>query len=311
MADFANIDEIQLRMLDEVADLHQVPAGAYNIRANGKMAGRASTAKVEGGSKEDGSGIDIRIKPGTRHESVHIPVVLSESGLHEVVYNDFYIGDDADVVIVAGCGIHNCGDQDSMHNGIHRFFLGKNAKVKYVEKHYGEGDGKGKRIMNPGTEVTMEENSYMEMEMVQIKGVDSTKRSTTADLAAGAKLVIRERLLTHGTQYAESGFVVNLNGDDSSANVISRSVAKDESRQLFLSEINGNARCAGHSECDAIIMDNAKIGAVPKITANDIDAALIHEAAIGKIAGEQIIKLMTLGLTEEEAEAQIVNGFLK
>ena len=215
------------------------------------------------------------------------------------------------MVIVAGCGIHNCGDQDSMHNGIHRFFLGKNAKVKYVEKHYGEGDGKGKRIMNPGTEVTMEENSYMEMEMVQIKGVDSTKRNTTADLAAGAKLVIRERLLTHGTQYAESGFVVNLNGDDSSANVISRSVAKDESRQLFLSEINGNARCAGHSECDAIIMDNAKIGAVPKITANDIDAALIHEAAIGKIAGEQIIKLMTLGLTEEEAEAQIVNGFLK
>ena len=311
MADFANIDEIQLRMLDEVADLHQVPAGAYNIRANGKMADRASTANIEIVSKDDGSGIDVRIKPGTRHESVHIPVVLSESGLHEVVYNDFYIGDDADVVIVAGCGIHNCGDQDSMHNGIHRFFLGKNAKVKYVEKHYSEGDGKGKRIMNPGTEVTMEENSYMEMEMVQIKGVDSTKRSTTADLAAGAKLVIRERLLTHGTQYAESGFVVNLNGDDSSANVISRSVAKDESRQLFLSEINGNARCAGHSECDAIIMDNAKIGAVPKITANDIDAALIHEAAIGKIAGEQIIKLMTLGLTEEEAEAQIVNGFLK
>ena len=311
MADFANIDEIQLRMLDEVADLHQVPAGAYNIRANGKMADRASTANIEIVSKDDGSGIDVRIKPGTRHESVHIPVVLSESGLHEVVYNDFYIGDDADVVIVAGCGIHNCGDQDSMHNGIHRFFLGKNAKVKYVEKHYGEGDGKGKRIMNPGTEVTMEENSYMEMEMVQIKGVDSTKRSTTADLTAGAKLVIRERLLTHGTQYAESGFVVNLNGDDSSANVISRSVAKDESRQLFLSEINGNARCAGHSECDAIIMDNAKIGAVPKITANDIDAALIHEAAIGKIAGEQIIKLMTLGLTEEEAEAQIVNGFLK
>ena len=311
MADFANIDEIQLRMLDEVADLHQVPAGAYNIRANGKMADRASTANIEIVSKDDGSGIDVRIKPGTRHESVHIPVVLSESGLHEVVYNDFYIGDDADVVIVAGCGIHNCGDQDSMHNGIHRFFLGKNAKVKYVEKHYGEGDGKGKRIMNPGTEVTMEENSYMEMEMVQIKGVDSTKRNTTADLAVGAKLVIRERLLTHGTQYAESGFVVNLNGDDSSANVISRSVAKDESRQLFLSEINGNARCAGHSECDAIIMDNAKIGAVPKITANDIDAALIHEAAIGKIAGEQIIKLMTLGLTEEEAEAQIVNGFLK
>lgn len=311
MSDFANIDKIQLRLLEEVADLHQVPAGAFNIRANGQLAQRVNSANIEIISKEDGTGIDIHIRPGTKKESVHIPVVLSQSGIKEMVYNDFYIGDDADVVIVAGCGIHNGGDQDSKHDGLHRFFVGKNAKVKYVEKHYGSGDGRGKRIMNPETEVTMEENSYMEMEMVQIKGVDSTKRSTKADLAAGAKLVIRERLLTHGTQYAESGFVVNLNGTDSSANVISRSVAKEESKQLFVAEINGNARCAGHSECDAIIMDNAKISAIPKITANDVDAALIHEAAIGKIAGEQIIKLMTLGLTEAEAEAQIVNGFLK
>ncbi len=311
MADFANVDSIQLRLLEEVADLHQVPAGAFNIRANGQLAQRVNSANIEIVSKEDGTGIDIHIKPGTKKESVHIPVVLSQSGIKDMVYNDFYIGDDADVVIVAGCGIHNGGDQDSKHDGLHRFFVGKNAKVKYVEKHYGSGDGRGKRIMNPGTEVTMEENSYMEMEMVQIKGVDSTKRSTKADLAAGAKLVIRERLLTHGTQYAESGFVVNLNGVDSSANVISRSVAKEESQQLFIAEINGNAKCAGHSECDAIIMDNAKISAIPKITANDVDAALIHEAAIGKIAGEQIIKLMTLGLTEAEAEAQIVNGFLK
>lgn len=311
MSDFANIDKIQLRLLEEVADLHEVPAGAFNIRANGQLAQRVNSANIEIVSKEDGTGIDIHIRPGTKKESVHIPVVLSQSGIKEMVYNDFYIGDDADVVIVAGCGIHNGGDQDSKHDGLHRFFVGKNAKVKYVEKHYGSGDGRGKRIMNPETEVTMEENSYMEMEMVQIKGVDSTKRSTKADLAAGAKLVIRERLLTHGTQYAESGFVVNLNGTDSSANVISRSVAKEESKQLFVAEINGNARCAGHSECDAIIMDNAKISAIPKITANDVDAALIHEAAIGKIAGEQIIKLMTLGLTEAEAEAQIVDGFLK
>ena len=311
MADFANIDKIQLRLLEEVADLHEVPAGAFNIRANGQLAQRVNSANIEIVSKEDGTGIDIHIKPGTRKESVHIPVVLSQSGIKEMVYNDFYIGDDADVVIVAGCGIHNGGDADSKHDGLHRFFVVINAKVKYVEKHYGAGDGRGKRIMNPATEVTMEENSYMEMEMVQIKGVDSTKRSTRADLAAGAKLVIRERLLTHGTQYAESGFVVNLNGADSSTNVISRSVAKEESSQLFIAEINGNAICAGHSECDAIIMDNAKISAIPKITANDVDAALIHEAAIGKIAGEQIIKLMTLGLTEAEAEAQIVDGFLK
>lgn len=311
MPNIEQIDQIQMHLLNEVAGLHQVPEGAYNIRANGQLAGRVNSANIEIVSKEDGTGIDIHIKPGTKNESVHIPVVLSKSGLNEMVYNDFYIGEDADVTIVAGCGIHNSGDQDSEHDGIHRFFLGKNSKIKYVEKHYGEGDGKGKRILNPGTEVTMEENSFMEMEMVQIKGVDSTKRSTKADLAAGAKLVVRERLLTHGTQDAVSGFVINLNGDDSSANVISRSVAKGDSTQLFLAEINGNARCAGHSECDAIIMGNAKISAIPKITANNTDAALIHEAAIGKIAGEQLIKLMTLGLTEAEAEAQIVDGFLK
>ena len=304
-------DSIQERILEEVADLHGVPAGAYNIRANGQTAGRNTTANIDIATKTDKPGIDIRIKPGTRNESVHIPVVVSASGLKEMVYNDFFIGEDSDVVIVAGCGIHNCGDQDSEHDGIHRFFVGKNAKVKYVEKHYGEGDGNGKRILNPGTEVYMEENSYMEMEMVQIKGVDSTNRNTKAELLAGAKLVIQERLMTHGAQEAVSGFVVNLNGDDSSANVISRAVARDDSRQTFLAEINGNSRCAGHSECDAIIMDHANISAIPKITANNTDAALIHEAAIGKIAGDQIIKLMTLGLSEAEAETQIVNGFLK
>lgn len=305
------MDQIQKRILAEVAGLHEVPEGAYNIRANGVSAARNTTANIDIATKEDGGGIDIRIKEGTRHESVHIPVVLSESGRKEVVYNDFYIGNDSDVVIVAGCGIHNCGDQDSQHDGIHRFYVGKNAKVKYVEKHYGEGDGNGRRILNPGTEVYMEEGSSMEMEMVQIKGVDSTKRTTTAELAAGAKLVVRERLLTHGSQYAESGYTVKLNGDDSSADLVSRSVAKDESFQRFDSMIIGNARCMGHTECDAIIMGEARIQAIPQLEANNIDAALIHEAAIGKIAGEQIIKLMTLGLTEEEAEAQIINGFLK
>lgn len=305
------MDEIQERILMEVADLHGVPEGAYNIRANGKLASRSTTANIDITTKEDVSGIDIRIKPGTKHESVHIPVVVSESGLKDMVYNDFYIGEDCDVVIVAGCGIHNCGDQDAEHDGIHRFYVGKNSKVKYVEKHYGEGDGRGKRILNPLTEVHMEENSYVEMEMVQIKGVDSTDRVTNAELAAGAKLIVRERLLTHGTQSAVSTYVVDLNGDEASTDLVSRSVAKDQSVQTFNSKINGNAKCSGHSECDAIIMDDAKIIAVPGLTANNIDAALIHEAAIGKIAGEQIVKLMTLGLTEEEAEAQIVNGFLK
>ena len=304
-------DSIQERILMEVADLHGVPEGAYNIRANGQTAGRNTTANIDIVTKTDKPGIDIRIKPGTRNESIHIPVVVSASGLKEMVYNDFFIGEDSDVVIVAGCGIHNCGDQDSEHDGIHRFFVGKNARVKYVEKHYGEGDGNGRRILNPGTEVYMEENSYMEMEMVQIEGGDSTNRTNSAELAAGAKLIVRERLLTHGSQNAESTYIVNLNGEDSSADVVSRSVAKDTSRQTFNSKIVGNAKCSGHTECDAIIMDDARILAIPGLIANNIDAALIHEAAIGKIAGEQIVKLMTLGLTEEEAEAQIVNGFLK
>ena len=305
------LDEIQMRLLEEIADLHTVPEGAYNIRSNSALAGRHTTANIDIVSKADGSGIDIHIKPGTKKESVHIPVVLSESGLKETVYNDFYIGEDSDVVIIAGCGIHNCGVQDSQHDGVHRFFVGKNAKIKYVEKHYGEGDGTGKRILNPVTEVTMEEGSSMEMEMVQIKGVDSTVRTTRATLAAGASLVVRERLMTHGSQRAESIYTTDLNGDGARADVVSRSVAKDQSYQKFDSRITGNAACTGHTECDAIIMDDAKILAVPQLEANNIDAALIHEAAIGKIAGEQIIKLMTLGLTEQEAEEQIVNGFLK
>ena len=305
------MDEIQKRILLEVADLHEVPEGAYNIRANGASAGRNSTANIEITSKTDVSGIDIRIKPGTKHESVHIPVVLSESGLKEVVYNDFYIGDDCDVVIVAGCGIHNCGNQDSQHDGIHRFYVGKNSKVKYVEKHYGEGDGNGKRILNPGTEVYMEEDSFMEMEMVQIKGVDSTVRTSKGELKAGARLNVHERLMTHGEQYAESIYEVDLKGDGAATDIVSRAVARDKSYQKFDSRIIGDAVCSGHSECDAIIMDEARVLAVPQLDAANVDAALIHEAAIGKIAGDQLIKLMTLGLTEEEAEEQIINGFLK
>lgn len=305
------MDKLLETLLEKVAGLHKVPEGAYNIRANGQMAGRNTTANIDILTREDGTGIDVHIKPGTRHESVHIPVILSQTGLTEMVCNDFFIGADADVTIVAGCGIHNGGDQVSRHDGIHRFFVGKNARVKYVEKHYGEGDGSGERIMNPKTEVTIEEDGYMEMETVQIKGIDSTKRETVAHLKKGAKLVVQERLMTHGTQTAESRFDISMDGENSSANIISRSVARDQSNQVFFSNLIGNNLCAGHTECDAIIMDHAKISSLPEITANHPDAALIHEAAIGKIAGDQIIKLMTLGLTEAEAEAQIVNGFLK
>ncbi len=305
------MDTIEKNLLEQVADIHKVPEGAYNIRSNGELAGRNTTANIDIVTKENKSGIDIIVKPGTKNESVHIPVVLSMSGLKDMVYNDFYIGEDADVTIVAGCGIHNCGVDTSEHDGIHTFYVKKGARVKYIEKHYGEGDGKGKRILNPTTIINIEENGYLEMESVQIKGVDSTRRDTRAVLKDGATLVINEKIMTHGSQTAETNFEVDLDGRGSSANVVSRSVAKEKSKQVFNSKINGNNECSGHTECDAIIMDDASVSAIPQLTANNIDAALIHEAAIGKIAGEQIIKLMTLGLTEEEAEEQIVNGFLK
>ena len=305
------MDAIQKSLLEQVADLHEVPEGAYNIRANGQKAARNTTANIDIVSKEDKDGIDIIIKPGTKNESVHIPVVLSQSGLTETVYNDFFIGEDCDVTIVAGCGIHNCGVQNSEHSGIHTFYVGKNARVRYVEKHYGEGEGTGQRILNPQTVVYLEEGAFIQLDTTQIKGVDSTVRTTKATLGPRSTLIIKEKVMTHGKQLAKSDFTVDLNGEDCHTNVISRSVAREDSKQVFLARINGNAKCHGHSECDAIIMDNGVVAAIPEVTANCVDAELIHEAAIGKIAGEQLIKLMTLGLTEKEAEEQIVNGFLK
>lgn len=305
------MDQLQKSLLEKIVDIHEVPEGAYNIRSNGKSEGRNTTANIDIVTKDDKPGIDIIIKPNTKNESVHIPVILSESGLKDMVYNDFHIGENADVTIVAGCGIHNCGVDTSEHDGIHTFYIGKNAKVKYIEKHYGEGEGTGERILNPTTVVHIDEGGYMEMETTQIKGVDSTIRNTEADLKEGASLVIKEKIMTHGKQSAETNFVVELNGDDSSANVISRSVAKGDSKQVFNSKICGNSKCYGHTECDAILMDNGHVNAVPSLEANNIDASLIHEAAIGKIAGDQLIKLMTLGLTEAQAEEQIINGFMK
>ena len=305
------IDAIEQNLLREVADLDSLPVGAYNIRANGQLAGRNTTANIDIVTKDDKPGIDIYIRPFTKNESVHIPVILSQTGLTDLVYNDFHIGEGADVTIIAGCGIHNCGGGNAQHDGIHTFHVGKRSKVRYVERHYGEGDGRGENIMNPTTVVEMDEDSYMEMETTQIKGVDSTVRTTNAKLGPRATLIIREKVMTHGRQLAKSDFTVDLDGEDCHTNVISRSVAKDQSRQVFLARINGNARCYGHSECDAIIMDQGVVAAIPEVTANCVDASLVHEAAIGKIAGEQLIKLMTLGLTEKEAEEQIVNGFLK
>ncbi len=305
------MDAIEKKLLKEIAELDSLPVGAYNIRKNGESAGRNTTANIDIKPKEDKPGIDIYIKDGTKNESLHIPVILSQTGIKDTVYNDFHIGEDCDVTIVAGCGIHNSGCGDSAHDGIHTFYIGKNSKVRYVEKHYGEGEGRGKRTMNPVTIMHLEENARMEMDTAQIGGIDDTTRNTSATLAEKATVIVKEKILTEGEQVAVTDFTVDMNGEGCSANVISRSVAKDNSRQDFISLINGNNACSGHTECDAIIMHNAKVLATPKILANHVDASLIHEAAIGKIAGEQLIKLMTLGLTEQEAEQQIINGFLE
>ena len=308
------MDAIERDLLLKIADLHGVPEGAYNIRGNGETHGRNTTANIDIVSKTDGKqGIDIYIKPNTKNESMHIPVIISKAGLQEMVYNDFHIGENADVVIVAGCGIHNCGGKEvvSRHDGVHTFYVGKNAKVKYVEKHYGSGDGNGRNMMNPETVVYLDEGAHLEMETTQIKGIDSTKRVTKATLKAGAQFIVKEKLYTHGNQTADTDFIVDMDGEGCRADVMSRSVAADNSVQRFVSTMNGNAPCYGHTECDAIIMDKARVTAAPCLAANHVDAELIHEAAIGKIAGEQLIKLMTLGLTEQQAEEQILKGFLQ
>lgn len=305
------MDKVEKNMLLEIAELEALPKGAYNIRSNGKSELRNTTSNIDIVTKDDKSGLDIKIKDGTKNESVHIPVIISQSGLKETVYNDFFIGEDCDITIVGGCGIHNCGSEDSRHDGIHRFFVGKNSKVKYIEKHYGEGDSRGKKVMNPTTEVTLEENSFMNMETSQIAGIDDTIRVTKAVLKENSSLIIHDKILTSGNQEAKAEIDVDLNGENSSCDIISRGVAKENSYQKVVLGINGNSKCSGHAECDSIIMDHGIIEAIPQLKATNVEASLIHEAAIGKIAGEQLIKLMTLGLTEKEAEEEIIQGFLR
>ena len=306
------LDITDRNLLNAISDISYIPpASAYNIRKNGAGIERRNTEKVEIVSKTDKPGIDIKVMPGTVGETVYIPVIITDTGVNDKVYNDFYIGEDADVTIVAGCGIHNSGCHESRHDGIHRFFIGKNAHVKYVEKHYGEGEGTGARVLNPTTEVFIGENAVCEMESVQIRGVDSTERVTNAQLEAGAKFIVTERLMTHGDQHARSDMKVELNGAGSTAQIISRSVAKDNSRQVFYPNAVGNAPCHAHVQCDSIIMDGAKIKSIPAIEANDTDAQVIHEAAIGRINNDQLLKLMTFGLTPEAAEEVIIEGFLK
>ena len=306
------INEVDSKLLEKIADLIGKPVGAFNIRKDSGCEAQQSTEHIEITSKTDKEGIDIRIKAGTKGEVCHIPVIITKTGVSEKVYNDFYIGDDCDVEIVAGCGIHNSGCNESRHDGIHTFYIGKNCHVRYSEKHYGEvGEkGDGRNVMNPETVVYLGENSIMQMDTVQIRGIDSTKRMTKFFCEADSEAVVTERLLTHGKQEAVSEMEIELNGKDAKGRVISRSVAQDESHQVFYPRMVGNAACFGHVQCDSIIMGDAKIRSIPEISANDTDAQLIHEAAIGKIAGDQLLKLETLGLTPEEAENTILKGFL-
>ena len=303
--------EIDRELLEKIADLVGKPVGAFNIRKDCGCDGRQSTEQIEIRNRSDGkSGIDVRIQDGTVGESCHIPVIITKPGVEEVVYNDFYIGENCQVDIVAGCGIHNCGDEASRHDGVHTFYVGRNSHITYTEKHYGEGDGKGGRIMNPQTVIYLEEGASIQMNTTQIRGIDSTKRDTKIVCGKGAEAIITEHLLTHGEQSAESNMEIVLDGEGARGRVISRSVAQDQSKQIFYPRMVGNAECFGHVQCDSIIMGDAKIKSIPAIIANCTEANLIHEAAIGKIAGDQLLKLQTLGLTEEEAEDCILKGFL-
>lgn len=305
------MNEVDKELLEEIADMHSVPQGSFNIRKNGESIARNSTKDIEIIPKKDKSGIDIIVKEGVKNKSVHIPVIITVGNLNDLVYNDFYIGKDADVLIVAGCGIHNPTDQKSQHDGIHTFHLEENCKVKYIEKHLGVGNGQGDKVLNPTTVVEMKDGSDFEMETIQLGGVSYSNRNTNAFLGNDTKLVIKEKILTSDKQKAITTFNVVLKGKNSSVEVVSRSVAKGKSRQKFVSNLKGQNECFGHVECDGIILDNAQIESVPKIVAQNINATLIHEAAIGKIAGDQLVKLQTLGLSEEEAQNQIIKGFLK
>lgn len=305
------MNEVDWKLLKEIAELEKTPMGAYNIRKNGKLDSRSCTENIVIDTKEDGSGIEIRVVDGTQKQSVHIPVIITETGMGDLVHNDFFIGADCDIDIVAGCGIHNSGCETSQHDGIHTFYVGKHSKVRYVERHYGEGEGTGARILNPETVVYLAEGASMHMESTQIRGVDSTKRHTRIEVEASGEVVVTEKLLTHGKQFAESTMDIVLKGNDATGRVISRSVAQEDSVQIFYPNMIGEAQCFGHVQCDAILMGNAKVKAIPAISAESPDAQLIHEAAIGRIAGDQLLKLMTLGLTEEEAEEKILDGFLQ
>lgn len=285
--------------------------GAFNIREDGGCAGRQSSENVIINSKEDAPGLVINISNKAQGETVYIPACVTHGDVDDLVYNDFYIEDGADVTIVAGCGVHTDDGHDARHNGIHRFFVGKSAHVLYKEKHIGTGSGTGLKKIDPVTHVELDEDSVLEMDTLQISGVDQTTRKTTGSLGARAKLIIHERIMTDGNETAKTDFNVEMNGEDSGVDLISRSVAKGNSYQEYHSVISGNCRCTGHSECDAILAGNGRVNAAPELYAGDLDASLIHEAAIGKIAGEQIIKLKTLGLTDEEAEQKIIEGFLR
>ncbi|KYO64746.1 SufB/SufD family protein [Thermovenabulum gondwanense] len=305
------LDALDRELLKTIADLHDIPSGAVNIRKDGQGIERKSTKNITIEPKQDKSGINIYVAPNTRNEAVHFPVLLTLSGITDVVYNTIEIGENSDVILIAGCGIHNPGSKKSQHDGIHEIRVKKGAKMKYIEKHFGGGEGKGERVLNPKTVLVLEENSIAEMELTQLKGVDSTVRVTDAIVKKGGKLVITERLLTHGDQEAISKINIILEGEGASAEVISRSVAKENSKQIFKPEIIARAKSRGHVVCDSIIMENGKISSSPAISAEHPDAELTHEAAIGKIAQDQLLKLMTLGLSEDEAVDVILRGFLK
>jgi len=299
------------KLLSKITDYEIDKDTAHNIRENGVSISRYETSNIKIKNKGDKQGIDIFIEKNTIDEFVHIPVLINITDYEETVYNDFYVGDNSDITIVAGCGIHNDCETKSVHNGIHTFHIGKNATVKYIEKHYADGNMENNKFINTDTVINQEINSSFTIETAQISGIDFSKRNTIADLNKNCSLVIKETLMSDDKEKIETNFEIKLNGIDSKADIASKSVVRGNSSQKFISIVEGNTKCFAHVSCDAIIMEKGVVRSTPQIIANSSEAEISHEAVIGKIAGDQIKKLMTLGASEKEAENKILEGFLK
>ena len=302
--------ENTLKMFKEMFGDVDTSNVAMNIREDAQTCQRRNSENVIITGLKDNTGLKIHVLSSAKGEEVFIPAIVTKSNITDEVRNDFYIDSGAEVIIQAGCALHTDGNGESTHNGNHHFYIGEGAKVTYNEKHFGEGTN-AKKTISPSNVIVLEKNAYLKMDTIQTDGVSYTNRTTKATVKAGARLEINERIQTQNDQQSISNIDIDAIGDGASIDIVSRSVAKDDSVQTLKTNITANSVCTGHSECDTILVGNGKATSIPALVANNPKASLVHEAAIGRISQQQIEKLQTLGLDEEEAEHYIIKGFLR